>query len=93
MGQRPMAFRRHKQSAGTACVRLQFTKPARLAMCERLDAVSIAVPLGDRPRYSLDEGRQIFCGLIRNAHITPATSSTTPAIVAGGGMRWFHVKA
>jgi len=44
-----MAFRRHKQSAGTVCVRLQFAKPARLAMCVRLNAACIAVPQGDRP--------------------------------------------
>jgi hypothetical protein len=27
-----------------------------MAMCMRLDAACIAVPVGDRPRYSLDEG-------------------------------------
>ena len=43
IGQRPMAFGRHRQSAGTVCVRPQLTKPAR-------------IPLGDRPTYSLDEG-------------------------------------
>jgi hypothetical protein len=43
MGQRPMAFRRHKQSAGTACVRLQLTKLAR-------------IPSGDRPPYPAGEG-------------------------------------
>ena len=55
-GQRPLACRRHKQSAGTACVRLQFTEPARLAMCLPVDPASIAVPSGDRPAYSLGEG-------------------------------------
>ena len=39
IGQRPMAFGRHSQSAGTVCVRLQLAKPAR-------------IPLGDRPTYS-----------------------------------------
>jgi len=43
IGQRPMAFRRHRQSAGTVCVRPQFTKPA-------------LIPLGDRPMYPSDEG-------------------------------------
>jgi hypothetical protein len=31
-------------------------KPARMAMCLRLDAASIAVPSGDRLAYPLDEG-------------------------------------
>jgi len=43
-GQRPAAFRRHRQSAGTVCVRLQLTKPAR-------------IPTGDRPTYPSDEGQ------------------------------------
>jgi hypothetical protein len=43
IGQRPMAFGRHRQSAGTVCVRPQLTKPAR-------------IPLGDRPMYPSDEG-------------------------------------
>ena len=55
-GQRPQACRRHKQSAGTACVRLQFAKPARRAMCLRLNAASIAAPSEDRLMYSSDEG-------------------------------------
>jgi len=42
--QRPMALRRHRQSAGTVCVRLQRTKLARN-------------PLGDRPTYPSDEGQ------------------------------------
>ena len=42
---RPMAFGRHSQSAGTACVRPQLAKPA-------------GIPSGDRRTYSLDEGRQ-----------------------------------
>ena len=41
--QRPMAFGRHKQSAGTVRVRPQFAEPAR-------------VPSGDRPTYSPGEG-------------------------------------
>ena len=44
-GQRPMASRRHRQSAGTVCVWLQLTKPAR-------------IPSGDRPTYPSDEGLQ-----------------------------------
>jgi hypothetical protein len=55
-GQRPLAFGRHKQSAGTVCVRPQFTEPARLAMCLPVNPACIAVPSGDRPAYSLDEG-------------------------------------
>ena len=43
IGQRPMAFGRHGQSAGTVHVRPQLAKPAR-------------VPSGDRPMYSSDEG-------------------------------------
>ncbi len=31
-------------------------KPARWAMCLRLNAASIAVPSGDRSMYSSDEG-------------------------------------
>ncbi len=42
-GQRPLVLCRHGQSAGTAHVRPQFTKPAR-------------IPSGDRPTYSSDEG-------------------------------------
>ena len=41
--QSPLAFGRHGQSAGTAHVRPQLTKPAR-------------IPLGDRPTYPADEG-------------------------------------
>ncbi len=43
IGQRPMAFGRHSQSAGTGCVRPQLAKPAR-------------IPSGDRPTYSSAEG-------------------------------------
>ena len=42
MGQRPMAFGRHRQSAGTVRVRPQPAKPAR-------------TPSGDRPTYSSAE--------------------------------------
>lgn len=42
-GQRPLAFGRHEQSAGTARVQPLFTEPAR-------------IPSGDRPAYSSDEG-------------------------------------
>jgi hypothetical protein len=45
IGQRPMAFRRHEQSAGTVRVRLQLTKPAR-------------IPSGDRSAHSPNEGLQ-----------------------------------
>lgn len=41
--QRPLAFGRHGQSAGTVRVRPQFTKPDR-------------IPSGDRQTYSFDEG-------------------------------------
>jgi hypothetical protein len=44
IGHRPLAFVRHSQSAGTACVRAYLAKPAR-------------IPSGDRPRYSVDEGQ------------------------------------
>ena len=43
IGQRPMAFGRHGQSAGTVHVRPKLAKPAR-------------IPAGDRPMYSSDEG-------------------------------------
>ena len=43
IGQRPMAFARHGQSAGTAHVQAHLAKPAR-------------IPSGDRPTYSSDEG-------------------------------------
>ena len=42
IGQRPMAFGRHGQYAGTFHVRPQLAKPAR-------------IPSGDRPMYSSDE--------------------------------------
>ena len=45
IGQRPMVLGRHGQSAGTARVRPQFTKPAR-------------IPSGDRRTYSFAEGLQ-----------------------------------
>ena len=44
-GQRPLVLGRHGQSAGTARVRPQFTKPAR-------------IPAGDRPPYPAGEGLQ-----------------------------------
>ena len=43
IGQRPMVLGRHGQSAGTARVRPQFAKPAR-------------IPLGDCTMYSSGEG-------------------------------------
>jgi hypothetical protein len=43
IGQRPMAFGRHRQSAGTVCARPQLAKPARM-------------PVGDRGTYAFDEG-------------------------------------
>ena len=36
IGQRPMAFGRHSQSAGTVCVRPQLAKPARASRETRL---------------------------------------------------------
>ena len=41
--QRPMAFRRHRQSAGTVCVRLQLTK-------------AVHMPSRDRSTYPSSEG-------------------------------------
>jgi hypothetical protein len=41
--QRPLAFGRHEQSAGTVRVQPQFTEPVR-------------IPSGDRPTYSSDKG-------------------------------------
>ena len=43
-GQRPLAIRRHGQSAGTVHVRLLLAKPAR-------------IPSGDRPTYPSGEGQ------------------------------------
>lgn len=43
IGQRPMAFGRHGQSAGTVRVRPQLAEPAR-------------IPVGDRATYSSAEG-------------------------------------
>ena len=43
IGPRPMAFSRHRQSAGTACVRPQLTKPAR-------------IPLGAEPGHEQSSG-------------------------------------
>jgi len=52
IGQRPMALRRHKQSAGTACVRLQPAKPARQAICERGHPREHRRPLGGPPGFA-----------------------------------------
>ena len=67
IGQRPMAFGRHSQSAGTACVRPQLPKPARASRETRLALVASepalagseprhSLPSGDRPAYSPGEG-------------------------------------
>jgi hypothetical protein len=45
IGHRPMVLGRREQSAGTARVRPQPAKPAR-------------IPSGDRPMYTSDEGLQ-----------------------------------
>ncbi len=72
IGQRPMAFRRHRQSAGTVCVRLQLTKPARIpsgAEPGHEQSGGLFVPgeglgqqaqrgLQGRPVYPPDEGLQ-----------------------------------
>ncbi len=69
IGQRPMAFGRHRQSAGTVCVRPQLTKPApasretRLALRPSKPAQAgleprPTFPSGDRRTYSFDEGLQ-----------------------------------
>ena len=47
IGQRPMVLGRHGQSAGTARVRPQFTKPAALA------------PLGAEPGHKASRGRLV----------------------------------
>jgi len=68
IGQRPMAFGRHSQSAGTVCVRPQLAEPApdsretRLALRPSKPAQAgleprPTFPVGDRPRYSRDEGQ------------------------------------
>ena len=57
IGQRPLVFGRHGQSAGTARVRPQFTKPAarwRHPPTGRL--ASALAPAGDRLTYPSDEG-------------------------------------
>ena len=57
IGQRPMVLGRHRQSAGTAHVRPQFTKPAarwRKPPTGRL--ASALAPSGDRSTYPSDEG-------------------------------------
>ena len=70
IGQRPMVLGRHGQSAGTARVRPQFTKPARLptgAEPGRVQSGGLFAPgeelgpwaqrgLQGRPAYSPDEG-------------------------------------
>ena len=67
IGQRPMAFGRHSQSAGTVCVRPQLAKPAcasretRLALRPSKPAQAgleprPSFPSGDRPTYPSDEG-------------------------------------
>ncbi len=68
IGQRPMAFGRHSQSAGTGCVRPQLAKPARGSRETRQPLVASkparagfeprpSLPSGDRPMYSSAEGR------------------------------------
>jgi len=67
IGQRPMAFGRHRQSAGTVCVRPHLAKPARASRETRLALMASkpaqagleprhSLPSGDRPTYSSGEG-------------------------------------
>ena len=53
--QRPTAFVRHRQSAGTACVRSQRTKLARILLGEKPGERPGDRP-GDTPNCALDEG-------------------------------------
>jgi hypothetical protein len=57
IGQRPMAFARHGQSAGTARVRAHLAKPAARSRDSSTGRITIALaPPGARPTYSSDEG-------------------------------------
>jgi len=69
IGQRPMAFGRHRQSAGTVCVRPQPAKPARAVpetrralqasmLAQASTEPRLSFPSGDRPTYPLGEGHQ-----------------------------------
>ena len=57
IGQRPMAFGRHRQSAGTVCVRPHLAKPARASRETRLAFVpSMPAQAGMEPRHSAPPG-------------------------------------
>ena len=57
IGQRPMAFGRHGQSAGTVRVRPQLAKPAGASRGTRLAFVpSMPAPAGMEPRHSAPSG-------------------------------------
>jgi len=67
-GQRPLAFGRHRQSAGTVCVRPQLAKSARASRQRRLALRPSmpaqagmeprpSFPAGDRPTYPSGEGQ------------------------------------
>jgi len=59
IGQRPMAFGRHKQSAGTVCVRPRLAKPVRASRETRLAFVpSLPAQAGMEPRHSLPLGER-----------------------------------
>lgn len=53
IGQSPMAFARHGQSAGTVQVRAQLAQPARIPVVYEVDHF---VAHGDRPAYPSAEG-------------------------------------
>ena len=70
IGQRPMAFGRHKQSAGTVCVRPQLAKPARVSP-------------GDRPTYPSVEGLQLRAerrAAPKPAHVPSGDRPTYPSV-------------
>ena len=57
IGQRPMAFGRHRQSAGTVCVRPHLAKPARASRETRLAFVPSKSAQADlEPRHSVPSG-------------------------------------
>lgn len=59
IGQRSMVLGRHGQSAGTALVRPQFTKPAaHWRVPSTGPHPSALAPAGDRQTYSFDKGLQ-----------------------------------
>ena len=60
IGQRPMAFGRHKQSAGTVCVRPRLAKPVRASRETRLAFLPSKSARADlEPRHSLPSGERL----------------------------------